>query len=171
VLKSVYEQYIVRHPTRSKHKINVSSWATVENSRTAPPYMFLENGNPLAEVDHMVEYLWVWKDTAMGATREKPPHKHDLEEIFMFLGTNKDNPDDLGADIEFWMGEGDKADKLTFNTSSLIYMPPNVPHMPIIYRKVKKPLLLVIFAVHAGEMRPKTIDCPKCLENPLIRPV
>lgn len=163
--ESIYEKYIVREPTRSQHKISVSSWATVENSRTAPPYMLMENGQPIPGVNHMVEFLWIWKATAMGATNEKPPHKHDLQEMFLFLGTNKDDPNDLGADIEFWMGEGEQADKLNFSTSSLIWVPPNLPHMPLIYRNVKKPLLLVIFALEAGEMRSKTIDCPECLAN------
>jgi len=166
--ESKYEKYIVRQPSRSRHNISVAAWATVENSRTAPPYIFLEAGKPIAGVDHMVEYLWVWKDTAMGATREKPPHKHNLQEIFMFLSTNKDDPNDLGADIEFWIGEGKEADKLSFSTTSLICMPPNIAHMPIIYKNVKKPILLVIFCPDAGEMRPKTVDCPECLANPSI---
>ena len=166
--ESIYERFIVRQPTRSQHKISVSAWATVENSRTAPPYMLMENGEPISGVNHMVEFLWIWKDTAMGATKEKPPHKHDLEEMFLFLGTNKDDPSDLGADIEFWMGEGEQADKLAFNSSSLVHVPPNLPHMPIIYRNVQKPLLLVICALNAGHMRAKTIDCPECLVNPSI---
>lgn len=158
--ESIYEKYIVRQPTRSQHKISVSSWATAENSRTAPPFMLLENGKPISGVNHMVEFLWIWKDTAMGATEEKPPHKHNCEEMFIFLSTNKDDPDDLGADIEFWMGEGKEADKLEFSTSSLICIPPNLAHMPIVYRNVKKPLLLVIVSPEAGDMRSKTVDCP-----------
>jgi hypothetical protein len=168
VPESIYEKYIVRQPSRSHHKIAVSSWATVENSRTAPPYIFLEAGQPIAGVDHMVEFLWVWKDTAMSATREKPPHKHNCQEMFLFLSTNKDDPNDLGADIEFWIGEGKEADKLNFSTSSFICVPPNLAHMPIIYRNVKKPLLLVIVSPEAGEMRSKTIDCPECLANPSL---
>jgi hypothetical protein len=168
---SKYEQYIVREPTRSKHKVAVSAWATVDNSRTAPPFMWMENSKPIAGVTHMVEHLWIWKDTAMGATVEKPPHKHDLEEIFLFLGTNKDDPNDLGADVELWMGEGKEADKINFSTSSLVWIPPGIAHMPLIYRNVKKPLILVIFALEAGEMRPKTVDCPQCLANPSIQAI
>lgn len=158
--ESKYEKYIVREPTRSTHNIKVSSWATVENSRTAPPFMFLEAGKPIEGVDHMVEFMWIWKDTAMGATKEKPPHKHDCEEMFLFLSTNKDDPNDLGADIEFWMGEGDEAEKLTFSTSSLVFIPKNLGHMPIVYKNVKKPILLVIISPEAGEMRKKVVDCP-----------
>jgi hypothetical protein len=133
--------------------------------------MFLENGVPIPDVKHMVEYLWIWKDTAMGATVEKPPHKHNLQEMFIFLGTNKDDPNDLGADIEFWMGQGKEADKLSFSSSALICVPPNLAHMPLIYRNVKKPLLLVIVAIEAGEMRSKTIDCPECLVNPSFQAI
>ena len=65
---------------------------------------------------------------------------------------------DLGADIEFWLGEGDETDKLAFSTASLVFVPRNLVHMPIIYRNVKKPILLVIVSPDAGEMRKKVIN-------------
>lgn len=158
--ESRYEKYIVRGPTRAQHGVSKSAWSTVENARTAPPYMFLENGKPIAGVDHMVEFMWIWKDTAMGATAEKPPHKHDCEEMFLFISTNKDDPNDLGADIEFWMGEGEESDKLTFSTSALIYVPGNMTHLPVISKNVKKPFLVVVISPEAGDLYPKTIKCP-----------
>lgn len=158
--ESRYERYILREPTRSNHPVSLSAWSTVENSRTAPPYVFLESGKPLEGVNHMVEYMWIWKDNAMGATTEKPPHKQDCDEIFLFLGTNKNDPNDLGADVEFWLGEGAEADKLIFNTSSLVFVPANLVHMPIIYRNVTKPLLLMVIAPNAGDLRSKTINYP-----------
>ncbi len=158
--ESIYEKYIVRQPSRSQHRVSLAAWSTVENSRTAPPYIFLEAGKPIGGVNHMVEFMWIWKDTSMGATAEKPPHKHNCEEIFLFLSTNRDNTNDLGADIEFWLGEDKETDKLNFNTSSIICVPPNLLHMPIIYRNVKKPLLLVIVAPEAGDLRSKVINYP-----------
>jgi hypothetical protein len=158
--ESIYEKYIVRQPTRSKHRVSLAAWSTVENARTAPPYIFADAGKPIAGVNHMVEFMWIWKDTAMGATAEKPPHKHNVEENFLFLSTNRDDTNDLGADIEFWLGEGKESDKLNFNTSSYIHVPANLLHMPIIYRNVKKPILLVIFAPEAGDLRSKVINYP-----------
>ena len=108
----------------------------------------------------MVEFMWIWKDNAMGATSEKPPHKHDCDEMFLFLGTNKDDTNDLGAEIEFWLGEGDEADKLTFNTSSFIFVPSNLLHMPIICKNVKKPFVLIVIAPEAGDLRKKVINYP-----------
>ena len=158
--KSRYEKYIVRQPTRAQHGVSLASWSAIENTCTAPPYMMLENGKPIAGVKHMVEFIWVWKDTVRGNTPEKPPHKHDCEEIFLFLGTNKDDPNDLGADIEFWMGEGKEAEKLAFNTSSLIYIPKNLAHLPLVFKNVKKPLLYVVFSPEAGDLRKKVVKCP-----------
>ena len=155
---SRYEKYITRQPTRSKHKVSVAAWSTVENARTAPPYIFCDGGKPIAGVNHMIEFMWIWKDTAMGATAEKPPHKHSVEENFLFLSTNKDDTNDLGADVEFWLGEGEEADKLNFSTSSYIHVPANLMHMPIIYRNVKKPILLVIFAPEAGDLSSKVVN-------------
>ena len=158
--ESRYEKYIVREPTRAQHGVSLSAWATVPDSRTAPPFMFLEGEKPIKGINHMVEFMWIWKDTAMGATTEKPPHKHDCDEIFLFLGTNKDDPNDLGAEIDFWLGEGEEADKLTFGASSLVYVPANLLHLPIIYKNVKKPLLLVVTAINAGDLKVQTIKYP-----------
>jgi hypothetical protein len=156
--ESRYEKYIVREPTRPQRGANYK-WSDIENARTAPPYMLMEAGKPVDGVNHMVEYMWIWKDNAMGSTPDGPPHKHDCEEMFLFIGTNKDNTHDLGCDIEFWLGEGKEADKLNFSASAMIYVPRNLTHMPIVFKNVKKPLLMIVFAAEAGDLGKKTIKC------------
>jgi len=74
--------------------------------------------------------------------------------MFIFIGTNREDPDDLGAEVEFWLGEEQEVDKLIFNTSSLVFVPRGLLHMPIIYRKVEKPFLLVVVGVDVGDMKP-----------------
>jgi hypothetical protein len=156
--ESKYEKYIIRHPARGKP--GAVPLPAEKVGRIDPPYAFLGGGRQIKGLDHMVEYLWIWKEYATGITPEKPPHKHDCEEIFLYLGTNKENPDDFGAEIDFWIGEGSESEKLSFNTSSLIYVPPNVVHTPIIYKKVNRPILLIIFSSDAGDLASKVIKCP-----------
>lgn len=158
--ESRYEKFIVREPSRARHGVSLSAWSSVNNSFTTPPYVLLEGGKPIVGVNHMVEFMWIWKDSAMGVTTEKPPHKHDCDEMFLFLGTNKDDSNDLGADIDFWLGEEKESEKLTFSTSSLIYVPKNLAHMPIIYKNVKKPFVLIIMSLDAGDLRKKVMNCP-----------
>lgn len=152
--ESRYEKYIVRKPTSARHGVDETAWTSVKGSMTVPPMMFLEGNKPIEGANQMLEAVWVWQDTAMGVHPDKPPHKHDCAEIFLFMGTNRTDTDDLGAEVEFWLGEGTEADKLVFNTSSLVFVPGGLLHMPIIYRNVVKPFLLVVIGIEVGDMKP-----------------
>lgn len=152
--ESRYEKYIVRKPTHPQHGVDETAWTSVKGSMTVPPLLFLEGDKPIKGANQMVEMVWVWKDTAMGVHPDKPPHKHDCDEMFLFIGTNREDPNDLGAEVEFWLGEEQEADKLIFNTSSLIFVPRGLLHMPIIYRKVENPFLLIVIGVDVGDMKP-----------------
>ncbi len=152
--ESLYEKYIVRKPTRAQHRVGETAWTSVKGSMTVPPLMFLEGDTPIQGANQMVEAVWIWQDTAMGVHPAKPPHKHDCDEMFLFMGTNRTDTNDLGAEVEFWLGEGKAADKLVFNTSSLVFVPGGLLHMPIIYKHVSKPFLLVVVGINVGNMKP-----------------
>lgn len=150
---SKYEKYVVRNPIRIQG-FDQKAWSTVKDSKTTPPFSFLLGDKPIKGAHTMVEISWVWKDTAIGATPEKPPHKHDYDEIFMFIGANPVDTNDLGAEVEIWLGEAVEADKITLTTSSLVFIPRGLLHLPVIFRKVKKPVLFELIALNLGEMKP-----------------
>jgi hypothetical protein len=75
------------------------------------------------------------------------PHKdigHD--HLFCFLGTDPNNPGDLGGEIEFWLGEGDEIDKVELNTPSSIYVPEGLAMFPMIWRNVRRPIIRCVVA-------------------------
>ena len=55
-----------------------------------------------------------------------PPHIHKETEIMMLIGTDASNPDELGGEVEFCVGE--KMEKLTINKSCTIIIPGGTPH-------------------------------------------
>jgi hypothetical protein len=57
-----------------------------------------------------------------------PPHIHKEPELLFHIGSNPDDPMDLGSEIEMYMGE--EMEKYTFNRSTCIYIPPNLVHAP-----------------------------------------
>jgi hypothetical protein len=65
------------------------------------------------------------------------PHTHPTAEVIGIFGTNPDEPLDLGAEIDIYMGE--EMEKHSFNQSTLIYIPPGFAHCPIIYKRVDRP--------------------------------
>ena len=67
------------------------------------------------------------------------------------MGTNPEDPNDLGAEVEFWLGEGEETEIIKINTSSLVFVPKGLLHMPLFCRNVKKPILLVVIGLNVGE--------------------
>ena len=146
---SKYEKYVVRKPAivTADYKDEVPKTDKIPSRSavdTGPRVIFSHSF--VKESDTMVEYGIISGDTTIGDMDKNvtEPHKHNYEEIFLFLGTNTKDTTDLGAEVEFWVGEGDAAEKIIFNTSSSIYIPPNVAHFPQIWRNVKRPVITVV---------------------------
>ena len=63
-------------------------------------------------------------------------HRHDWPEVLIFAGTQKDNPRDLGGEIEFWIED----EKYLLTKSSLIYAPGGVVHGPMLINRIDSPI-------------------------------
>lgn len=78
----------------------------------------------------------------MNAKEDRPlwrhdEHVHDYGEMIGFLGSNPEDPYDLGAEIEF--GINGELHRLT--KSSVIYMPAGIKHLPLSIIELHRPVL------------------------------
>lgn len=66
------------------------------------------------------------------------PHHHPYPEILGFVGTDPENPLELGGVVEFWVdGECHRLTK-----STMVFLPPNLPHCPLMtIEQGDKPIL------------------------------
>ena len=80
-----------------------------------------------------------------GPPHSFSPHLHDYGEIFCFMGTNPKDPSDLGAEAEFWLGEGVELDKVVINTTACVYVPGGLAHFPLKWTNVKRPIIFLVF--------------------------
>jgi hypothetical protein len=62
-------------------------------------------------------------------------HEHPYDELIMFMGTNPDDTTDLGAVVEFGLGD----ETHVIDKVSAIYIPAGLRHCPILYREVTRP--------------------------------
>jgi hypothetical protein len=69
------------------------------------------------------------------------PHMHKYPELMMHLGTDPDNPMELGAEVEMCVGP--EMEKHVITRSTIIYLPPNFVHGPWTIKKVNRPFLIV----------------------------
>ena len=63
-------------------------------------------------------------------------HSHDYDEMIGFIGSNPDDPYDLGGEIEF--GINGELHRLT--KTSIIFMPAGVKHLPLSIISLERPI-------------------------------
>jgi hypothetical protein len=150
--ESRYEKYIVRKPAiagkdgRPEFPDKIDTKGLVDTGPLQWHSPTLEK-----EINAFIEHgiisgdLTVGAGTAIGpAGFVEKPHKHSHGEIFLFLGTNPDDPSDLGAEAEYTLGEGEEQEKVVINTSSSVYVPGGVAHFPLTWKNVKRPCIFVV---------------------------
>jgi len=69
------------------------------------------------------------------------PHIHKDAELLFHIGTNPDDPMDLGAEVELYMGE--ELEKHVITESCVVYIPPGFVHCPWRIKKVDRPWLFI----------------------------
>jgi hypothetical protein len=89
-----------------------------------------------------MECVWVMPRPAIappvpgGKKVGTEAHTHDYDEVIAFIGTNHDDPYDLGAEVELWLGD----EKHIIAKTSLVFIPAGLKHSPLTFLKVDRPV-------------------------------
>lgn len=70
-----------------------------------------------------------------------PPHKHNEDELLFHIGTNPDDPTDLGAEIEVFIGE--EMERHIINKACVMYIPAGLIHSPWTILKTERPWIVM----------------------------
>jgi hypothetical protein len=92
---------------------------------------------------------WYWKATEKEGS---PSHIHDFDEVVGFIGSDPQNPSDLGGEVEFWLED----EQYFLTKSSLIFCPSGLRHCPLRVVRVDRPFLFLAFSV-TGEYKKDSI--------------
>jgi hypothetical protein len=68
-------------------------------------------------------------------------HRHSVAEILYFIGGNPMNFKEFGAEVEFTIGEGKDKEVHIITTTTWVYIPRNVLHCPLNFKRVDKPIM------------------------------
>lgn len=80
-----------------------------------------------------------WAFITAPVYHDKESHTHRVDEYIAFLGGNFPNVFDFEAEIEFCMGE--EEEKFVITAPTVIHIPAGVPHGPLNFKRVDKPIL------------------------------
>src|SRR4030043_26210 len=99
--------------------------------------------NDVAPGAFYMECVWIMPRPALSAEAiEKAkrigtgPHTHDYDEVIAFIGTDNNDPYDLGAEVELWLGD----EKHIITKTSLVFIPAGLKHCPLVFLKVDRPV-------------------------------
>lgn len=70
-----------------------------------------------------------------------PPHIHKDAELLFHIGANPDDPMDLGAEVEFYVGP--ELERHIITRSTVVYIPPNFIHCPWKPLRSERPWLFI----------------------------
>jgi hypothetical protein len=145
--ESRYEKYVVRKPARLTPDYGEAV------PEKMPDFKGMADTGPLVWVsrsffknlDFICESGIISADIAVGVGSSKLiPHTDESDNLFFFLGTDPNDPMDLGAEAEFYLGEGDTLEKILIDTSACVFVPKGVAHFPLIWKNVKRPVVFFV---------------------------
>ena len=80
-----------------------------------------------------------WSLVSKPMLLEKAPHTHNADEYLVFLGHDPtDWAGSFDAEIDFYMG--DEQEHYVITKPAMIFIPKDLPHTPLNFRKINKPV-------------------------------
>ena len=108
--------------------------------------MTLMSNNLIPGSNTYVEAGWI-----VGMPDPNPhidEHVHDYDEIVMHIGTDPDDQEELGAEIEFFVD----GRPLLVNKTSSVFVPKGTKHGPLIWKSFTKPHIEMTIMIGAGSL-------------------
>jgi hypothetical protein len=112
----------------------------------------------------LVDGTWFWKGSTQSTVEE--PHIHDFAEVMGFVGSNREDPHDLGGEITIGLGE----DQEVLTKSCLIFIPAGIKHGPIRINVIRTPIFHVIIALASQYSRKPANTTTSKTKNPMLQP-
>ena len=133
-----YEKYVVRKPL-------ILQGTDVTEAMESPAQIYMSS-DLIPESNVYVDFGWI--PGMPGLNPPIPDHSHDYEEVVLLVGNDPENPEILGAEIEFCIND----QPLLFNTTTAIYAPKSLKHGPLTWKKFERPHLLMPIVIGTGSL-------------------
>lgn len=135
-----YQKNLVKKP-----RYEVGGNQNIEG-RQNPTMTYMSN-DLVAGSNTYIEIGWIY-----GMPEPNPhilDHNHDdYDEIVLHIGMDPENPEELGAKIEFVVG----GETIVIDKTSALFIPRGVDHGPLTWKSVDKPHIQMVVMPGAGTL-------------------
>ncbi|MBN1905109.1 MAG: hypothetical protein JW927_08435 [Deltaproteobacteria bacterium] len=133
-----YERYVVKKPF-------ILQGTEVTDAMESPAQIYMSSAL-IPESKLYVDFGWI--PGMPGLNPPIPDHSHDYEEVVLLVGNDPNNPEVLGAELEFCIND----EPLTFDTTTAIYAPKSLKHGPLTWKRFERPHLLMPIVFGTGSI-------------------
>lgn len=141
-------KYIITKPSKLPPGIDEQRMAEHAREMSAIQSTHLLSVNDEIVKDFFyADCVWFWSGESQYPMEES--HFHDFDEVIAFMGSNPEDPYDLGGKVSIWLD--DKEEVLT--NSSLIFVRAGTKHCPILLSRIDRPIFLITMAPNATYTR------------------
>ena len=123
----------------NKYEKYIQPWDGSHTHRLGPVVARLDND--VFEGSNFYYIHWVMPSNDPPMAVGHPPHIHKEAELLFHIGTDPDNPGDLGAEVEMFMGP--ELERYVITQSCVIYIPAGFIHAPWRPYKTTRPWIFV----------------------------
>jgi hypothetical protein len=121
-----YGKYIVTKPRDQ----DIETWQEIGDTRKINVYVDGEI------VEGGYYFMGTWWYKASDEPHPDKAHMHDFDEYLGFIGTNPNDPLDLGGEIELYLG----GEKHIITKTCMVFCPAGLEHCPVYFRRVDYPI-------------------------------
>ena len=131
-----YERFLVKKPA-----YEVTPGKVKGRQRPTMTYM---SSDLVPENDVYLEFGWIWD--MPDPNPHILEHSHDYDEIVLHIGSDRENTEELGAEIEFVVW----CEPLKIDRTSALFVPRGVKHGPLTWKRVDKPHIQMAIVLGGG---------------------
>lgn len=114
-------------------------------------------------LDVHIQYGTYWSAGKMG---KEPyvPEVHDFDQVMLWLGADTNDLGELGAEVELCLGE--EMQKHMITTSTAVFVPKGLPHLPATINRMDKRFIFVVVSM-APEVKTTLVPSDKVPSEPV----
>lgn len=131
--KTKYGKYVISNPKVVEQLAHHSKEADNPWKNQAEVYL---DGEIVPGCPVWFDINWIYDTHLPSVPGWVKPHKHEQNEILLFVATNPEG--DLGGEVEITIGKGKDKEKHSFNHTTAVFIPAGITHCPIVYKSVDK---------------------------------
>ena len=125
-----YDKYFLKEPWGVNHP---------GSDPDAPVYIGIGQETPVEGWD--IPFTQVLRPIYRAYTMIPHGHRHPAAEILYFIGGDPMNFEEFGAEVELTIGEGEDAEVRVITNTTWVYIPANLTHCPLTFKRVDKPIM------------------------------